>query len=163
MFYEDVFRALNKSRVKYLVAGGIGVVLHGFPRFTADLDLIIHLEKNNIDKFFETVAKLGYRPRLPVTKEEFQDQHKRNEWIKTKNMTVFSFFRSREPMKTIDLFVKEPIRFEVMAKDTAKIKVKDIIIPTLSIKHLIQLKAKAGRPEDLVDIANLKVIQRSKR
>lgn len=163
MFYEDVFRALNKARVKYLVAGGIGVVLHGFPRFTADLDLIIHLEEKNIDKFFETVAKLGYRPRLPVTKEEFQDKHKRNEWIKTKNMTVFSFFHSSKPMKTIDVFIKEPIRFEVMAKDIAKIKVKDIIIPTLSIKHLIQLKEKAGRPEDRIDIANLKIIQRSKR
>jgi len=162
MFYEDVFRALNKARVQYLVAGGVGVVLHGFPRFTADLDLIIHLEEKNIDRFFETVAKLGYRPRLPVTKEDFKNKHKRTEWIKTKNITVFSFFRSKKPMETIDLFVKEPIKFEIMAKDAEIIRVKNIAIPTVSIKHLIQLKKKAGRPEDLIDIANLKVIQRSK-
>jgi len=163
MFYEDVFRALNKARVKYLVAGGVGVVLHGFPRFTADLDLIIHLEEKNIDRFFETVAKLGYHPRLPVTKEDFKNKHKRTEWIKTKNITVFSFFHSKKPMETIDLFVKEPIKFEIMAKDAEIIRVKNIAIPTVSIKHLIQLKKKAGRPEDLIDIANLEAIQWSKK
>ena len=161
MFYESVFRALNKVRVKYLVAGGVAVVLYGYSRMTADLDLIIHLEEKNIDRFFETVTKLGYSPRLPVTKEEFKDRHKRTEWIKTKNMTVFSFFHSKKPMETIGLFVKEPIKFEVMAKDAKIIKVKNITIPVLSIKHLIQLKKKAGRPEDLIDIANLKVIQKS--
>ena len=51
MFYEDVFRALNKGKVRYAVAGGVAVVLHGYIRFTADLDLIIHLEEKNIDKF----------------------------------------------------------------------------------------------------------------
>ena len=163
MFYEAVFRALNKARVKYLVAGGIGVVLHGFPRFTADLDLIIHLEEKNIDSFFEALSKLGYRPRLPLTKEQFADRNNRNEWKKNKNMTVFSFFHLEEPFKTVDLFVKEPIRFELMSKEAEKIKVKGIAIPVVSIKHLIRMKAKAGRPEDLVDIANLKVIQRSKR
>src|SRR3989339_733311 len=158
MFYEDVFRALNKARVRYLVAGGIGVVLHVFPRFTADLDLIIHLEEKNIDRFFDTLAKLGYRPRLTLTKKQFADRNNRNEWIKNRNMTVFSFFHLKEPFKTIDLFVKEPIRFELMAKDAEKIKVKGIAIPVVSIKHLIRLKEKAGRPEDRIDIDNLKII-----
>ncbi len=153
---------MNKAKVKYLVAGGIGVVLHGFPRFTADLDLIIHLEEKNIGRFFDTLAGLGYRPRLPLTKEQFENRNNRNEWLKNKNMMVFSFFHLKESFKTVDLFVKEPIRFELMAKEAAKIKIKGITIPVLSIKHLIRLKAKAGRPEDLVDIANLKVIQRGK-
>ena len=161
MFYEAVFRALNKARVKYLVAGGIGVV--GVEVTAVPRGLIIHLEEKNIDSFFEALSKLGYRPRLPLTKEQFADRNNRNEWKKNKNMTVFSFFHLEEPFKTVDLFVKEPIRFELMSKEAEKIKVKGIAIPVVSIKHLIRMKAKAGRPEDLVDIANLKVIQRSKR
>ena len=34
MNYEKVFKALNKARVKYVIAGGVAVVLHGFMRLT---------------------------------------------------------------------------------------------------------------------------------
>ena len=162
MFYEDVFRALNKARVKYLVAGGIAVVLHGFTRFTADLNLIIHLEEKNIDRFFDALAKLGYKPRLPLTKKQFQSRDNRNDWARNRNMKVFSFFHPVDHLRTIDLFIKEPIKFGLMAKNAKGIKAGNITIPVVSIQHLIRLKQKAGRSEDLVDIANLKVIQKGK-
>ena len=38
---EQVLSALNASRVRYLVVGGVAVVLHGHLRATADLDLSI--------------------------------------------------------------------------------------------------------------------------
>jgi hypothetical protein len=44
MNYEKVFKALNKARVKYVIAGGVAVVLHGFMRLTNDLDLIVLLD-----------------------------------------------------------------------------------------------------------------------
>lgn len=34
-----------------MVVGGVAVVLYGFLRLTVDLDLIVHLEKNNLDIF----------------------------------------------------------------------------------------------------------------
>lgn len=40
IFYEEVFRTPNKKRAGYVAAGGIALVLHGFARFSADLDLI---------------------------------------------------------------------------------------------------------------------------
>ncbi|MFA5793510.1 MAG: hypothetical protein WC980_00360 [Candidatus Brocadiia bacterium] len=163
MFYEEVFRAFNKAGVEYLVAGGVATVLHGFARFTADLDITIHLSEKNIDRFFDAIAKLGYQPRLPVTKEQFKDENKRQEWIKTKNMKVFSFFHPKEHLKTIDVFIKEPIRFDRMAKAAKKIRIKNIAIPVLSINHLILLKKKAGRPQDRIDVANLKEIIKIKR
>ena len=41
MYFGEVFKALNKKRVKYVVAGGTTVVLHGYKRFTEDLDLSV--------------------------------------------------------------------------------------------------------------------------
>lgn len=38
MYYEDVFRGFQKHKVKYVVVGGVAVVLHGVVRLTADLD-----------------------------------------------------------------------------------------------------------------------------
>ncbi len=162
MFYESVFRALNKARVKYLVAGGVAVVLYGYSRLTADLDLIIHLEPNNIDKFFSVLGRLGYRTKVPVTKEQFKNAKNRATWIKDKGMQVFSFYKQAEYLKNIDLFVYEPIRFNIMAKQAKKIRVKNITLPVLSINHLIKLKKKAGRQQDLIDIAHLEAIRKIK-
>jgi predicted nucleotidyltransferase len=44
MFYEELFRQLNKKRIDYVVVGGVALVMHGVVRFTADLDLMLHLD-----------------------------------------------------------------------------------------------------------------------
>ncbi len=43
---ETVFNALNNAQVRYLVAGGIAVNIHGYQRMTSakDLDDIEHLK-----------------------------------------------------------------------------------------------------------------------
>jgi hypothetical protein len=158
MFYEDVFRALNKGKVRYAVAGGVAVVLHGYIRFTADLDLIIHLEEKNIDKFFNVLSKLGYKPKLPISKEQFTNKQNREDWIKHKGMVVFSFYQRENPLKNIDLFVKEPIQFKIIQKNIKMVKAENLSIPLLSLKHLIQIKKKVNRERDIIDITNLEKI-----
>jgi hypothetical protein len=37
MYYEKAFSTLRRQRVRYLIAGGMAVNLHGVPRFTKDL------------------------------------------------------------------------------------------------------------------------------
>lgn len=160
IFYEEVFRALNKNKVKFAVAGGVAVVLYGYTRFTADLDLIIQLGEKNIERFFDTLNKLGYRPKIPVTKEQFKDRHQRESWIKNKGMVVFSFFHLKEHLKHIDVFVREPITFNLIERKINKIKLKDLEIPVLSMGHLKRLKKKAGRPQDMIDLANLEAIEK---
>ncbi len=160
MFYGEVFKALNKAKVKYVVAGGTAVILHGYPRFTNDLDLIVFLEKTNLDIFFEALEKIGYMPKVPVTKEQFVDAKQRKLWQKEKGMIVFSFYQRNPPFRIIDMFVNEPIAFEEIYEKRLKAKIGDIVIPLISIKHLKKLKQKAGRPQDLIDIVQLESIER---
>lgn len=68
-----VFQALQAASVRYLVVGGVAVVLHGHPRFTADLDLVVALEPGNARAAVEALAGLGYRPRPPVDGRLFAD------------------------------------------------------------------------------------------
>jgi hypothetical protein len=42
--FELIFRALHDARVRYLVVGGVAVVLHGHLRFTAHLERAIESE-----------------------------------------------------------------------------------------------------------------------
>ena len=70
---ESVFEALNQACARYLVAGGVAVNLHGYQRMTADLDLVIKLDDNNIKKTLTALKLLGYSPIIPVTANDFAD------------------------------------------------------------------------------------------
>jgi hypothetical protein len=160
MFYEEVFRELNKSRVRYLVVGGGAVVLHGVVRMTVDLDLFVGLSEKNLLKFTDVLTKLGYRPKIPVKATDFADASKRERWKKEKGMLVFSFFHLKRHQDHIDVFVYEPIDFEKAYKKKEIAKAGRVKIPVISIKDLKEMKKIAGRPQDLADIKALEEIER---
>lgn len=158
--FKDIFKILNKAQVKYVVAGGVAVVMHGYRRFTQDLDLIVYLEKRNLEKLFDALINAGYLPKVPVTREQFSDDEIRNSWKKTKGMIVFSFVQKNPPFNLIDMFVDESIIFDEVYKQRVETKIGQIKVPILSIDHLIKLKKKAGRGKDLDDIVQLKAIKK---
>ena len=160
MFYGEVFKALNKARVKYVVAGGTAVVLYGYIRLTQDLDLIVFLEDKNLKKFYETLKTINYWPKVPVTKEQFSGHQQRKQWKKEKGMIVFSFVYRHPPFNLIDMFVDEPIKFKELYKKKKVIRVEGIRIPLIAIDHLLKLKKNAGRSKDLDDIVQLNEIKR---
>ena len=41
---EAIFETLDRAGVRYLIAGGVAVNIHGYQRMTADLDLVVQLE-----------------------------------------------------------------------------------------------------------------------
>ncbi len=70
---ETILAALNQENIRYLIVGGLAVVAHGYVRFTADLDLIVDLEEQNIRRALTCLGGLGYRPRAPVPLDDFTD------------------------------------------------------------------------------------------
>ena len=143
-----------------MVAGGTAVVLYGYQRYTHDLDLMVYLREDNLDKLFEAVKSVGYMPKVPVTKEQFKKEENRERWKKEKGMVVFSFVERNPPFHLIDIFVDEPIKFNLVYQKRVEIKVDGITIPLISIDHLLELKKKAGRTIDLNDILQLEEIKR---
>ena len=85
-----IVSALNQHQVRYLIVGGLAVVAHGFVRFTADVDIILSLDEENLGRAINALKALGYRPRAPVEFDEFIDPSTRKRWAEEKNMTVFS-------------------------------------------------------------------------
>lgn len=162
MFYEKVFKALNKARVKYLVVGGIAVNLHGVPRMTQDLDLLVELSPENVKKLVKTFKTLGYKSRLPVNPELLSDQTIRNDWINKKNMKVFSFYHKHIPVQEIDILVTSPVKFEDAVKRKVIKRAGNFIILLGSINDIIKMKKKAGRDRDLSDIAMLEILKKEK-
>jgi hypothetical protein len=57
---EKIFKKLNENEVRYLVAGGLAVVAHGYVRFTADIDLILDMTVKNLKRAVKVFNTLGY-------------------------------------------------------------------------------------------------------
>ena len=109
---EEIVRALNEAGVRYLIVGGVAVVAHGYLRFTADLDLILDLAEDNLRRAVAALAGEGYRPRAPVPLEAFIDAVNRAQWVRDKQLTVFSLDSSQHPRTEVDLFVEAPFDFD---------------------------------------------------
>jgi hypothetical protein len=51
---------LNSNRVEYLVVGSFAVAQYGFPRYTADLDILIRPERANAVKLLAALGQFGF-------------------------------------------------------------------------------------------------------
>ena len=155
---REIFKALADAEVDYVVVGGLAVIMHGYLRATADLDLAIGLSPGNARRGMASLAGIGLRPRLPVTFEDFADPAKRAEWRETRNMLVFPLWDPANPLRSVDVFIDEPIAFDQLLQQAVTKDLDGLPVRVASIPHLIEMKLRAGRPRDLEDIGKLKQI-----
>jgi predicted nucleotidyltransferase len=156
---EAVLSALNAAHVRYLVVGGVAVVLHGYLRTTADLDLVIQLERSNVLRAMRALASLQYRPRAPVAPEDFAERETREAWIGEKGLTVFSLWSPAHPTLEIDLFASEPFDFEAVYARALRVPLERTEATVIGLMDLIALKKQVGRPRDQEDVAALEALR----
>jgi hypothetical protein len=158
--FEAIFGALARARVRYLVVGGVAVVLHGHPRLTADLDLVLALDGANVRAAIGALGALGYAPRLPVPAEDLADPERRADWARSKEMTVFSFASPEHPATEVDVFIEEPFAFDEAYARATWADLGELRVPVAPIADLVAMKRRAGRPQDLEDARHLEAIAR---
>ena len=56
---QDVFRSFQHHDVKYVVIGGIAAILHGVPRATFDLDILIEATPKNSRRLLDAMLDAG--------------------------------------------------------------------------------------------------------
>ncbi len=158
-----IFQALNSAKVRYLVAGGLAVNAHGYLRFTKDVDFVLQLAPDNIQKAFAALGDLGYSPNIPVSSEQFADPEQRESWIRDKGMQVLQLWCDDHRETPIDIFVTEPFPFDdEYSRALVKPLYGDIEIRFVSIPTLIHMKQVAGREQDRIDIEQLRILQDEK-
>jgi hypothetical protein len=154
---EAIFKALNDAKVKYLIVGGLAVVVHGYERFTRDVDLVIGLKRANIIRGLHALMDIGYQLRIPVTPEQFANPKLREEWRRDKNMVVLPLWSDVHLRTPIDVFVYEPFDFKrEFARAKLQLIASQICAPVVSYDTLLALKKTAGRSQDLTDIKKLR-------
>lgn len=152
---EWVLAPLERAGVRYLVVGGVAVVLHGYLRTTLDLDLVLHLERDNVERALNALASLGFQPQAPVPLSSFAQPEIRETWLRDKNMTVFSLWHPDQPGFAVDLFVQEPFDFDSVYSRALRVSLADVEVTVVSREDLMAMKRATGRARDLDDLAAL--------
>jgi hypothetical protein len=155
MLFEPIFAALQSAGVRYLTAGGLATVFHGYVRLTGDVDIIVALEPDNCNKAIRALVNLGFSPTASVDPFDFAGPEKRRDWIENKGLTVFSLHRTGGTPLEVDLFVEEPMNFEPLWEKRADFTLGDVVVHVIDKESLIRLKRESGRAQDLEDVAAL--------
>lgn len=139
---KDVFSSLQQRKVRYLVIGGIAAVLHGVPRATFDLDILIEANPENarnlLDAFLD--ARLGTA--ALTTPEELLSQE----------ITIF------KDRVRIDVQTSTPgLKFEEAWERRKTMEYQKQQFYVVSREDLIASKRAAGRPVDLEDVRLLEL------
>lgn len=158
--FDPLFAALNRENIRYVIVGGLATVLHGHARLTLDVDLVIDLEPAQARKAIGALTALGLRPRAPVSALEFADPQIRKAWREEKNMTVFSLWDPSSAMMIVDLFLESPVPFDQLWSRAETVQIRGEAVRIASIPDLIEMKERAGRPQDKADIEALSEIAR---
>jgi len=157
--FEPVFEALDRAGVRFVVVGGVAVVLHGHARLTADLDLAVDLASEPARRAIDALMGLGLRPAAPVDAIGFADPRTRVTWIAERGMRVFALRDPDDPLRQVDLLVDEPVPFEELWGRAKLVRVGVVDVRVASIHDLIRLKQLADRPLDRDDIEHLRRIE----
>ena len=156
--YVAIFKQLNERGIDYIVVGGLAVNFHGIPRMTYDIDLMVHLDIQNILNLVSQLTEWGYRPKAPVDPQGLADKHTSDVWINEKGMKAFNFYCDTQPIGEIDIVIESPIPYKELKKRAVLIDIQKNKIPVLSINDLVEIKHRAGRKQDLSDVESLRKI-----
>ena len=159
MFYIDLFSALARHKVDYLLIGGLAVSLHGVERATMDVDITVAMNPDNLASLIETARELKLSPVLPVPLESLGDLELLRQWHAERHLEAFALRTADLAGVTVDVLLFPPVEFAGMASRAAVFNVADTAIQVASIDDLIALKQAVGRPIDIADIEHLQRVK----
>jgi hypothetical protein len=156
VFYLDLFAALDRHHVDYVLIGGLAVSLHGVERATMDIDITVAMTPDNLDALTGMAQELGMRPVLPVPLASLTDLVQLERWHRERQLEAFALSTSELRGVTLDILLYPPVDFQDMLSRAVRYEIRGTPVVVVAIDDLIALKEAVGRPIDLTDIAHLK-------
>lgn len=138
--FKSITQALNDAGIDYAVCGGWAMAIHGLPRATIDIDLLVLTE--DVEKILEIARKNGYDVGgLPL---HFDVEIRR----------VSKIDAELRQLITLDLLLVSDGMRDVW-ENRREISWRQGTTSVVSRDGLIKMKSLAGRKQDLADIETL--------
>jgi hypothetical protein len=134
------FGFLEEQKVRFLVVGGLAVVVIGEPRLTADADAIVFLSTPQAEALIAKAAEAGFDVREDIERER---------------LATTGTMRFRRGWFQLDL-ITASLPFEDAAYDRASVhRVFGMSLPFPSPEDMILFKLLAGRDKDILDATGI--------
>ncbi len=156
--YVPLFRSLHEQDVAYAVAGGLAVVLHGVPRMTFDLDIVVDDSDSNMRQLVEVLERGGVRPRLPVALHDLTDAQIRRGWIEQRNLIAFTVLHPVRAMEEVAILLVCPFPWADVAASCVMREIEGVRVPVIGRELLRRMKLQTGREQDRIDAELLEAI-----
>lgn len=151
MLLYEITDAFEKAKLNYVIVGGYALALHGLVRATVDIDFVLNLTLTDFEKAEKILSSLGLQSRLPVRAQDIIKMRK--EYIQNRNLIAWSFVDAANPTRQVDVLITQ----DAQDLPTEKISVAGRKLKVLSLEGLLKMKKEAGRPQDLVDVENIRI------
>jgi hypothetical protein len=137
-----VFASFQKHKVRYFVIGGIAAVLHGVPRATFDLDILIEASSDNAQRLLDAFIEANFATATLITADE----------LLAHEITIFRD-RVRIDVQTSAAGIKFDEAWQ--KKETMTYQGQEFFVA--SKEDLIASKTASGRDKDLEDVKMLEI------
>jgi hypothetical protein len=139
--YAEMLRIFTDAEVRYLLVGAYAMGVHGHPRATGDIDLLVEPSAENSKRVYAALVEFG-APTEELTERTFSEPD--------------VVFQIGVAPRRIDIVTSiDGVAFEPAYREHHLAEIGDIEVPCLSRDHLIQNKRSTGRPQDVVDADTL--------
>lgn len=139
--FKEFVKLLIKNQVEYLVVGGYAVSIHGYPRYTGDLDIWINPTPKNASLVVQTINQFGFSS-FELKEEDFTKQ--------------YGIIQLGYPPVRIDIInTIDGVDFNECYARKAVFDIDGLKINFINLEDLIKNKKTTARPRDIDDIENL--------
>ena len=139
--FKEFIQSLNENDVHYLVVGGYAVALHGYPRYTKDMDIWVGRDRENASHIVKALDQFGFSS-LGLKAEDF---------LETDTIIQLGY-----PPSRIDLITTLPgVDFEISYANKVEVDFGDVKVYFIDLENLKKNKRVSGRNQDLADLENL--------
>ena len=139
--YKDLFKTLNRHKVKYLVIGAYAVAFYAEPRYTKDVDIWASNDTTNIERLYKALIDFG-APLKGVSAADFANKK-----------MIYQI--GVAPVRIDILMGVSGMKFENAWQNRKRTFYGGISINILGIEELIYSKKKTGREHDISDMKKL--------
>lgn len=152
IFDEEIlkfWRALQQHEVKYIMVGGYATNLHGFQRFTGDIDIWLEDTKENRQRLRAAFITCDMGDYYMLERMQF-----------VPGWTDFHLMNGLRLDILIDMKGLEGYTFDESLQMATVADIDDVRVPFLHINQLIANKIAVNRPKDQIDVIELEKIRK---
>ena len=139
--FQDLLRALNDAKAKFLIVGAYALAVHGTPRATGDIDVWVKPTPDNARLVYQALQSFG-APLHELTVDDLSSPG--------------IIFQMGLPPRRIDILTEiSGIDFDKAWPNRVEAAFGEVRVPVLGPRDFIENKRQTGRPKDLIDAQQL--------